>query len=60
MLQLTDHKTEAVLLTSRITRLETITIRVGDWEIQSSTHLKYLAVHLYQRFTFKEHIKFAS
>ena len=44
-LQLADHKTEVVLVTSRKTK-ENITIRVGACEITSKRSLKYLGVQI--------------
>lgn len=58
-LELADHKTEALLLTSR-KRVEEIEIRVGGCTINSSPAIKYLGVVLDRRLSFKEHLKYAS
>ena len=58
-LQLAEHKTEVMLVTSRKVT-ETITIKVGKEEITSKPHLKYLGVIIDARLTFKEHLTYSS
>ena len=58
-LQLADHKTEAVLVTSRKNR-EVITLRVGGSEILSQPSLRYLGVQVDARLRFDEHLQIAS
>ena len=54
-LSLAEHKTEALLVSSP-KKIETITIRVGDHDIQSVPNIRYLGVVLDARRNFKEHI----
>lgn len=54
-LSLAEHKTEALLVSSR-KKMETITIRVGDHDIQSVPNIRYLGVVLDARLNYKEHI----
>jgi hypothetical protein len=58
-LQLAEHKTEAVLVTSRKKR-ENITIQVGNSEIVSKPCIKYLGITIDARLTFKEHSVYVS
>lgn len=58
-LDLAKHKTEALLVTGRKKR-ETITLMVGEHNIQSQPHIRYLGVTLDTRLNFKEHITLAS
>ena len=55
-LQLADHKTEVILVTSRKVN-ETITVRVGDCEITSKSSLKYLGVQIDNRLRFDGHLE---
>ncbi|GBP75629.1 Retrovirus-related Pol polyprotein from type-1 retrotransposable element R1 [Eumeta japonica] len=55
-LQLAKHKTEAVLITSRKV-VEIITLRVGDLEITSQPHIRYLRVMLDARLNFKQQVE---
>ena len=54
-LQLAEHKTEAVLLSSR-KKVETITIKIGDHFITSKPNIKYLGVTLDHRLNFRDHL----
>ena len=58
-LSLAEHKTEAVLITSRKVP-ETIRIEVGDRTIESTQCVKYLGVMLDNRLSFKRHLEYAS
>lgn len=55
-LQLANHKTEMVLTTSR-KKIETITINIGDQEINSQPYLRYLGVIIDARLSFKVHLE---
>lgn len=58
-LDLAEHKTEAILISSR-KKVEYMSIKVGNQVIKSSHSLKYLGVVLDNRLNFKEHINYAS
>ena len=58
-LTLADHKTEAVLVSSR-KKEEFITIKVGDCDIISKKELKYLGVLIDNRLTFKPHLEYVA
>ena len=58
-LQLADHKTEAVLITSRKVK-ETVSIDVGGMLIPSQPSLRYLGVEIDARLNFKEHLRLVS
>ena len=58
-LTLAEHKTEAVLISSRKQR-ETITLTVGGHEIVSKPAIKYLGIMIDARLTFKEHLEYVS
>ena len=55
-LALAEHKTEAVLITSR-KKVETIELRVGEHTIISQPYIRYLGVMLDARLTFKIHVE---
>ncbi|XP_037930910.1 uncharacterized protein LOC119666070 [Teleopsis dalmanni] len=55
-LELAEHKTEALLISSR-KRIEQLSIKVGGVDIQSSPQLTYLGVTLDSRLHFKTHLK---
>ena len=56
-LALAEHKTEAVLITSRKVA-EYIDIQVGDCKIKTKEKLKYLGVIIDNRLSFKSHIEY--
>lgn len=58
-LELADHKTEAVLITSRKT-IEYVNIRVGNQNIRSKEAIKYLGVMIDNRLQFKVHVEYSS
>lgn len=55
-LELADHKTEAVLITSRKVP-EYVNIQVGTSKIKSKDAIKYLGVMLDNRLNFKSHVE---
>lgn len=55
-LKLADHKTEAVLFTSR-KKVETITLDAGECTITSQPSIRYLGVILDTRLKYKTHIE---
>ena len=57
-LELAEHKTEMVLLSSR-KRVENITIRVGDHLISSQPEIKYLGILIDHRLSFRPHLLMA-
>ena len=58
-LKLADHKTEAVLFTSR-KQVENITLDMGKCTITSEPSIRYLEVMLDRRLSFKLHIEHAA
>lgn len=58
-LALADHKTEAVLISSRKT-VETINLNIGACCIRTKPCLKYLGVMIDTRLSFKDHLQYIS
>lgn len=58
-LTLADHKTEAVLISSRKSE-EFLAIKVGDCEITTKKQLKYLGVMIDNRLNFKAHLEYVA
>ncbi len=56
-LELAEHKTEAVLISSRKKR-DTVSFKVGNHVIKSKESIKYLGVMLDDRLSFKSHINY--
>lgn len=56
-LSLAEHKTEAVLISSR-KKMEYISLNIGDCEIETKDSLKYLGVMIDNRLSFKHHLDY--
>ena len=56
-LNLAEHKTEAVLISSR-KKMETANITVGATDIKTKEHIKYLGVVIDSRLSFKAHLDY--
>ncbi|KAH8304814.1 hypothetical protein KR059_009908 [Drosophila kikkawai] len=58
-LSLAEHKTEAVLISSRKT-VEKVNFRVGSTNVESSPAIKYLGVMIDHRLNFKSHLEYTA
>lgn len=58
-LELAEHKTEAVLISSR-KKMECMSLMVGQQTIKSKPAIKYLGMMVDSRLQFKQHITYAS
>lgn len=58
-LQLAEHKTEAVLITSR-KQIETTSLRVGNYELTTQPYIRYLGIMIDTRINLQKHIEHAA